>query len=172
MLADLETSGLTDTPEIFLPYLTGERTPHNDPLATGVFFGLNPSTDPRALALATLQGVAMGLADGLDVLEAAGTKLDAISVIGGGSRSPFWGRILASALGKTLVYRDGGDVGPSYGAARLARLCLGKDSIDDVCTAPPIRAVVEPDRAMTDLLAIKRERFQRLYQTLKPLFAA
>ena len=172
MLADLETSGLTDTPEIFLPYLTGERTPHNDPLATGVFFGLNPSTDPRALALATLQGVAMGLADGLDVLEAAGTKLDAISVIGGGSRSPFWGRILASALGKPLVYREGGDLGPSYGAARLARLCLGKDSIDDVCTAPPIRAVVEPDRAMTDLLAIKRERFQRLYQTLKPLFAA
>ena len=172
MLADVETSGLTDTPELFLPYLTGERTPHNDPLAAGVFFGLTPSTDPRALALATLQGVAMALADGLDVLQAAGTKLDSVSVIGGGSRSQFWGKVLASALGKPLVYRDGGEVGPSYGAARLARLCLGKDSIEDVCTAPPIRAVIEPDRAMTDLLAAKRVRFQRLYQTLKPLFAA
>ena len=172
MLADLEASGLTDTPELFLPYLTGERTPHNDPLAAGVFFGLTPSTDPRALALATLQGVAMALADGLDVLEDAGTRLESISVIGGGSRSGFWGRILASALGKRLVYRDGGDVGPSYGAARLARLCLGRDSIDEVCTAPPIRTVIEPDRAMADLLAIKRERFKRLYQTLKPLFAS
>ncbi len=114
----------------------------------------------------------MALADGLDVLEDAGTRLESISVIGGGSRSAFWGRIVASALGKRLVYRDGGEVGPSYGAARLARLCLGQDSIDEVCTAPPIRSVIEPDRAMADLLAIKRERFKRLYLTLKPLFAA
>lgn len=171
MLADLEASGLTDTPEIFLPYLTGERTPHNDPLAAGVFFGLTPSTDPRALALATLQGVAMALADGLDVLQEAGTQLDAISVIGGGARSAYWGQIIASALGKALVYRDGGDVGPSYGAARLARLSLGEDSVEAVCAAPPIHAVIEPDRAMADLLAAKRERFKRLYQTLKPLFA-
>ena len=171
MLADLQKSGATDTPELFLPYLTGERTPHNDPLAKGVFFGLTPSTDPRALALATLQGVAMALADGLDVLMEAGTRFDAISVIGGGSRSTYWGVILASALGKPLVYRDGGDVGPSYGAARLARLCIGDGNVDDVCTSPPIHAVIEPDRAMADLLAAKRMRFKRLYQTLKPLFA-
>ena len=172
MLADLEASGLLDTPELFLPYLTGERTPHNDPLATGVFFGLTPSTDARSLALATLQGVAMGLADGLDVLQDAGTALGEISVIGGGARSPYWGRILASALGKTLVYRGGADVGPSYGAARLARLCLGEDSVEEVCTAPPILAVVEPDPGLSGLLAAKRVRFKRLYQTLKPLFAA
>jgi xylulokinase len=171
MLADLERSGVDDTPELFLPYLTGERTPHNDPLAKGVFFGMTASTDRRALALATLQGVAMGLADGLDVLQEAGTHFDAISVIGGGSRSAYWGQILASALGKPLVYRDGGDVGPSYGAARLARLCLGGEAVEDVCTAPPIHAVIEPDRAMADLLAEKRLRFKRLYQTLKPLFA-
>ncbi|HEX4097654.1 MAG TPA: xylulokinase, partial [Caulobacteraceae bacterium] len=171
MLADLEASGLHDTPELFLPYLTGERTPHNDPRAAGVFFGLTPSTDARALALATLQGVAMGLADGLEVLQDAGTALDQISVIGGGSRSAYWGRILASALGKTLVYRDGGDVGPSYGAARLARLCLGEDSIEDVCTAPPISAIIEPDPTMTDRLAAKRTRFKALYKTLQPLFS-
>ncbi len=171
MLADLEQSGVTDTPELFLPYLTGERTPHNDPFATGVFFGMTPSTDARALALATLQGVAMGLADGLDALQAAGTHFDAISVIGGGSRSTFWGGIIASALGKPLVYRGGGDVGPSYGAARLARLCVEGGTIDEVCTAPPIHAVIEPDRGMADLLAAKRVRFKRLYQHLKPLFA-
>ncbi len=171
MLADLEASGLQDTPELFLPYLTGERTPHNDPLAKGVFFGMTPATDQRALALATFQGVAMALADGLDVLEQAGARLDAVSVIGGGSRSTFWGEILASALGKTLIYRDGGDVGPSHGAARLARLCIGDGTVDEVCTAPPVRAVIEPDPGMTGLLAAKRQRFKRLYQTLKPLFA-
>jgi xylulokinase len=171
MLADLEASGLQDTPELFLPYLTGERTPHNDPLATGVFFGLTPSTDARALALATLEGVAMGLADGLEVLEDAGAKIDFINVIGGGSRSAFWGGILASAIGKTLVYRDGGEAGPSYGAARLARLCLGEDRVEEVCTAPPVSAVIEPDPALSDRLAAKRVRFKRLYQTLQPLFA-
>jgi xylulokinase len=113
----------------------------------------------------------MALADGLDVLQEAGTQFDAISVIGGGSRSAYWGQILASALGKPLVYRDGGDVGPSYGAARLARLSLEEDSAQDVCASPPIHAVIEPDRAMSELLAAKRERFKRLYQTLKPLFA-
>ena len=172
MLTDLEASGLQDTAELFLPYLSGERTPHNDPRATGVFFGLTPSTDARALALATLQGVAMGLADGLDVLQDAGTVLDRINVIGGGSRSAYWGGILASALGKTLVYRDGGEVGPSYGAARLARLCLGEDSVEAVCTAPPIAAVIEPDPRLADLIAAKRVRFKRLYSTLQPLFAA
>jgi xylulokinase len=171
MLSELERSGITDTPELFLPYLTGERTPHNDPLAKGVFFGMTASTDRRALALATLQGVAMGLADGLDVLQEAGTHFDAVSVIGGGARSTYWGQILASALGKPLMYRDGGDVGPSYGAARLARLCLGGEAVEDVCTAPPIHAVIEPDHGMADLLAEKRQRFKRLYQTLKPLFA-
>lgn len=171
MLADLERSGLTDTPELFLPYLTGERTPHNDPAATGVFFGLTPSTDARALALATLQGVAMGLADGLDALVQAGARFEAVSVIGGGARSAYWGSLLASALNKPLIYRDGGDVGPSYGAARLARLCLDSESVEDVCSAPPIRAVIEPDRNMADLLAVKRERFKSLYQSLKPLFA-
>jgi len=171
MLADLETSGLEDTPELFLPYLTGERTPHNDPQATGVFFGMTPSTDARALALATLQGVAMGLADGLDVLQDAGTVLSEISVIGGGSRSAFWGRILASALDKTLVYRDGGDLGPSFGAARLARLCLGEGTVEEVCTAPPISGVIEPDPVLAELIATKRLRFKRLYQTLQPLFA-
>lgn len=170
MLQAIEASGKTDTSELFLPYLTGERTPHNDPYAKGVYFGLNPGTDPLALGLATLQGVALALADGLDVLSDAGTHFDSITVIGGGARSAFWGRTLASALGKPLIYREGADFGPSYGAARLARLSLGADTVAEVCTAPPIRHVIEPDRQLCDSLDAKRAPFQRLYQTLKPLF--
>jgi xylulokinase len=170
VLGALEASGRHDTPELFLPYLTGERTPHNDPHAKGVFFGLTASTDALALTLATLQGVALALADGMDVLSDAGTRFDAITVIGGGSRSSYWGRILASTLNKPLIYRSGADLGPSYGAARLARLSIGDGDIDSVCTAPPIIGVIEPDRALSDLMAAKRPAFQGLYQALKPLF--
>lgn len=170
MLARLEAAGKSDTPEIFLPYLTGERTPHNNPHAKGVFFGMTALTDPDALALSTLQGVAMALADGMDVLTQAGTHFDSITVIGGGARSAFWGNILASTLNKPLVYRDGGDLGPSYGAARLARLSLGESTIEEVCKAPSIIQVIEPDFALSEIMSAKRVQFKALYQSLRPLF--
>jgi xylulokinase len=77
--------------EFFLPYLTGERTPHNDPLAQGVFFGLTASTDRASLAQAVLEGVAFGLADGLLALKTTGCRIDTLTVIGGGARSTYWG---------------------------------------------------------------------------------
>jgi xylulokinase len=86
-------------PEIFLPYLSGERTPHNDPHASGVFFGLHADSDGPALVRAVLEGVALALADGLDALREAGTRIESTSVTGGGARSAYWGRILAAALG-------------------------------------------------------------------------
>jgi xylulokinase len=170
MLAGLERTGRLDASEIFLPYLSGERTPHNDPYAKGLFFGLSSTTGPDDLALATLQGVAMALADGLEVLVAAGSRFDSITVIGGGARSALWGRILAGALGKSLVYRQGADLGPSYGAARLARLALNEDTIAEVCVAPPITQVIEPETHLLDLIAAKRSRFKALYQAVRPLF--
>lgn len=106
--------------EIFLPYLSGERTPHNDTQVRGAMLGLNHDTDPARLALAVLEGVAFAMADGVEALRSAGTKVESLQVIGGGARSAYWGRILASALGTRLVYPDGGDVGPALGAARLA----------------------------------------------------
>ena len=170
LLAGLEKAGRIDTPEVFLPYLTGERTPHNDPYAKGVYFGLTANTDADSLAIATLQGVAMALADGMDVLTQAGTHFDSITVIGGGARSAFWGRTLAAALGKPLVYRDGADLGPSYGAARLARLALKEDTVEEVCKAPPIVHVIEPDQQLSDILSAKRGLFRSLYTSVRPLF--
>ena len=170
LLKSLEDAGRFDTPEIFLPYLTGERTPHNDPYAKGVYFGLTSTTDADSLAIATLQGVAMALADGMDVLTEAGTHFDSITVIGGGARSAFWGRTLAAALNKPLVYREGADFGPSYGAARLARLALNEDSIEDVCKAPPIVQVIEPDLHLSDVINTKRPVFKSLYKAVQPLF--
>lgn len=170
LFAMVEKRGTPAATEMFLPYLSGERTPHNDPNAKGVLVGLTHETDTAALGQAVLEGVAFAFRDGLDALLDSGATLDTITVIGGGARSAYWGKILASALGRQLVYRDGGEVGPAFGAARLARLGLGTDSIEDVCAAPHITAVIEPDERLADRFAARRPAFRHLYSTLKSSF--
>ncbi len=156
--------------EIFLPYLSGERTPHNDPNAQGVLFGLTQETTPAAVAQSVLEGVAFAFRDGMDALLASGAKIESISVIGGGARSPYWGKILSSVLHRPLTYRDSGAVGPAYGAARLARMGAENAGIEDVCTPPPILHVAEPDDRLTDLYSQKIDRYRALYRHLKDLF--
>lgn len=156
--------------EIFLPYLSGERTPHNDPNAQGVLFGLNHETDAAAMAQAVLEGVAFAFRDGMDALLATGAKIESIAVIGGGARSRYWGRILSSVLRRSLTYRDSGAVGPAFGAARLARMGAENSSIEDICTPPPILHVAEPDDRLADLYAGNIQRYRGLYQNLKDSF--
>jgi xylulokinase len=156
--------------EIFLPYLSGERTPHNDPNAKGVLFGLRHETDAAAIAQAVLEGVAFAFRDGMDALLATGAKIESIAVIGGGARSQYWGRVLSSVLRRPLTYRDSGTVGPAYGAARLARMGSEKASIEDVCTPPRILHVTEPDDRLADLYTHRLSRFRGLYRNLKDLF--
>ena len=170
LLGKVEARGRLDGPEIFLPYLSGERTPHNDPQARGVLFGLSHDTDASAIGQAVLEGVAYAFADGLDVLIEAGATIDKISVIGGGARSMWWGGVLAAALGRPLIYRDGSEVGPAYGAARLARLAKTGEAAEDVCRPPPVRVVIEPNQRDIDQLAPKRRLFSKLYQDLRARF--
>jgi xylulokinase len=157
---------------VMLPYLSGERTPHNDPSACGVFFGLDSTTTREDLGAAALEGVAFALADGLDALEACGRKVGALSVIGGGSRSRFWGRIIAAALDRTLVYHRGGETGPALGAARLARIATGGGSVEECCPPPAIADIIEPGESLRDALAPRRALFRRLYPALQESFAA
>jgi xylulokinase len=174
LVAQAEAQGLSRHSAIFLPYLTGERTPHNDPNARGVFFGLRPDTTPAELAGAVLEGVAFAFADGLDVLteksDRAVQPVDDISVTGGGARLPYWGRLIAAALRRPLTYRSGGEIGAALGAARLARLAAREGSEEEVCSAPPVERVVQPDTALSALLASRRRTFQRLYRDLKNTF--
>jgi xylulokinase len=156
--------------EMFLPYLSGERTPHNDPNAQGVLFGLTHETDAPAVAQAVLEGVAFAFRDGMDALLASGAPIESIAVIGGGARSAYWGKILSSALRRPLTYRDSGAVGPAYGAARLARMGAEKASIEEVCTPPAILHVAEPDDQLADLYSQKIRRFRSLYRNLKDSF--
>lgn len=162
--------GATVGTELFLPYLSGERTPHNDPHARGVLFGLTHDSDAARVGRAVLEGVAFAFRDGLDALAATGQRIGEIAVIGGGARSTYWGRVLASALERPLTYRDGGTVGAAYGAARLARLGRERLNVESACTPPPILQVVEPDAALVARYAERLPRFRALYTNLKDAF--
>ena len=155
---------------MFLPYLSGERTPHNNPNAKGVFFGLDHNTNAAELGRAVLEGIAYAFADGQQALLAAGTKIDQVSVIGGGARSALWGKILASALNTPLTYRKGAEVGPAFGAARLAKIGVTKLSASEVCHASEVDFVIEPDSIMQDYYKTQHKKYQQLYQSLKAHF--
>ena len=102
----------------------------------------------------------------------AGAPIGDVSVIGGGARSPLWGRILAAVLERPLVYRRGGEVGPAHGAARLARLAATGEDPDAVCVPRPVERVVEPEPALRDHYRAPLERFRALYGALREHFDA
>jgi len=170
MFAAIEARGAPASTEMFLPYLSGERTPHNDPNAKGVLFGLSHESDAATIGQSVLEGVAFALRDGMDALTNRGAYVDSITVIGGGAKSHYWGKTLASVLGRPLVYRDGGEVGPAYGAARLGQLAHTGAAIEEVCTAPAILHVEVPDHRLVDLYAERMPKFRSLYQNLKASF--
>jgi xylulokinase len=155
---------------LFLPYLAGERTPHNDPYARGVFFGLSPETRQTDLVQAVLEGVAFSFADAKECLRHAGTPLTHAGLIGGGSRSRFWARILANVLDVPLMRYEGSDKGPAFGATRLARLATTGAPPTELCTPPAILEAVEPDAALVELYAPRAKAFQSLYRSLKHEF--
>jgi len=173
LLAEAEQRGLRENGPLFLPYLTGERTPHNDAHARGSFTNLGPDTDRADLANATLEGVGLGLLDGLLAVESTGLTSDEITVIGGGSRSAYWTQMLADILGRRLVLRSGGEVGPALGAARLAHLAVDPHaSLEEVCPMPEVTAVREPDAARhAYFLQTRHPLFRRSYEQLKPLYS-
>lgn len=160
----------TPSSVLFLPYLSGERTPHNNPNAQGVFFGFDHNTGPAALGRAVLEGVAFAFADGQEALIAAGTQIDQVSVIGGGARSALWGKILASVLNRPLTYRKGAEIGPALGAARLAKIGVTKLAASDVCYASDVDFVIEPDKTMQDYYTTQHKKYQQLYLSLKDHF--
>ncbi|APZ43258.1 xylulokinase [Acidihalobacter ferrooxydans] len=154
----------------FLPYLSGERTPHNDPYAKGVFFGLTHRHGRPELARAVLEGVGFGLADGIAAVGSAGQNADRITLIGGGARSALWRQMLADISGRTLEYRSGSEIGPALGAARLAHLALEPDKNRmDLLPQLPLEEIHEPTRERHEIFARRRETFSELYRKLRSL---
>lgn len=156
----------------FLPYLSGERTPHNNPQAKGVFFGLTHQHGPAELARAVLEGVGYALADGMDVVHSCGVTPQSVTLIGGGARSPYWRQMLADISGQTLDYRTGGDVGPALGAARLAQIAMSPDKpLQALLPQLPLEQQHKPDMARHEQYQVRRKVFNQIYQQLLPLMS-
>jgi xylulokinase len=153
---------------LFLPYLSGERTPHNDAVTRGSFHELSHDTDAAALAYSVIEGVSFGLADGMRALKAAGSDVKQLSLVGGGARSALWAQQLATLLNINIVTHQESAAGGALGAARLAWLATGA-SIADVCQAPLISKTYQPDGQERQILAPRYERFRSIYPALKSI---
>ncbi|CNL83413.1 D-arabinitol dehydrogenase [Yersinia intermedia] len=129
---------------------------------------IHEATDRAALAYAVLEGVTFGIADGLAVLEQAGTQLTQASLIGGGARSAWWGQLMADTLNLPIVTHSGGEAGGALGAARLGWLATGGDE-QRVCAKPQIDQRFIPDINRQDTLFTRLERYRLLYQQQRQL---
>jgi xylulokinase len=151
---------------LFLPYLSGERTPHNDGAIRGAFAGLSHATDRASLTQAVLEGVAFSFRDCLDALAASGTHLSEADVIGGGSRARSWVVVIAAVLGIPLHRLADGEHGGAFGAARLARLALTGEDPGSVCAPPQRLETIEVDPALADAYAEYLAGYRALYPAL------
>ncbi|MEH8796085.1 FGGY-family carbohydrate kinase, partial [Klebsiella quasipneumoniae subsp. similipneumoniae] len=140
----------------------GERTPHNDPDARGIFWGMTHSSLRAQLGYAVLEGVSFGINDGLQALKESGTPIAQCSLVGGGARSPFWAQLLADILAMPVVTHKGGETGGALGAARLACLATGKP-IDAVCEKPEVWQTWRADPVRHHTLMQRYAQFKALY---------
>lgn len=156
---------------LFLPYLSGERTPHDDADAQGVLFGLTHDHDAAAIGYAVIEGVSFGLLDGWRSLSAEGSPVRSLSLVGGGARSDLWAQLLASLLGVTMRVPAHGTAGGAVGAARLAWLADGGDEAE-VCREGDVAHEFQPVDAEARHLLPRYERFRALYPALRNEFRA
>jgi xylulokinase len=156
---------------LFLPYLTGERTPHPDPLARGAFVGLTVRHTQAHLTRAVLEGVAFGLQDSFELIKTAGQiSVQQVRVSGGGARSPLWRQILADLLGAELVTVNTTE-GAAYGAALLAGVGAGAwADVPSACQSViRLTGITRPQEGVYETYYAN---YQRLYPALKDLFPA
>ena len=135
-----------------------------------MFFGLTHEHGAAELGYAVLEGVGFGLLDGWQALRDGGGTAEQLWLVGGGARSDWWAKLLASLLNVRLVTGVGAEAGGALGAARLAWLAVG-GTADEVCRTPEVARVAEPDPALAAALQPRHARFQRLYAALRHEFA-
>lgn len=170
LIRETEQSSKEQYTPIFLPYLSGERTPHNNPFAQGIFWGLTHNTGRAELTRSILEGVAFAMADCQQALSKTASDVKQISVIGGGARSPYWGQMLATILNKPLVYHDESVLGPAFGAARLAMIGRQKIAVEQVAQCPRIISTITPQPNQQDYYLKRLEIYRKIYQQNQSLF--
>ncbi|OWU80696.1 xylulokinase [Phaeobacter sp. 22II1-1F12B] len=153
----------------FLPYLSGERTPHNDSAVRGSFINLSIGTKRSDLARAVLEGVSFALRDNLEALKSTGARLDRVLAIGGGAQSRYWIELLATVLNMPVDLPERGEFGAALGAARLAICGITGAAPETVMTKPPVSQTIEPRADLQGAYEAAYQAFAQSYPTLKAM---
>lgn len=155
----------------YLPYLMGERSPHNNPDARAMFVGMSMDTTREDMTLAVLEGVAFGLRDSLEVARSLGIRIDSSRICGGGAKGPLWRQIIAAVMNVKLEIIES-EEGPGYGAAILAAVGCGTfESVESACEKlVKVIDTVEPDPVLVQKYEEKYQKFKQLYPIMKGWF--
>ena len=156
----------------FLPYLMGERSPHNDPNARGTFIGMTMDTTRADMTQAVLEGVAFAIRDSFEIAKSLGVHIERTKICGGGAKSPLWKKIIANVLNVEVEVIET-EEGPSYGGALLAAVACGEfKSIEEaVSTVVKVKETIKPDAELVSKYEDRYEKFRKIYPTVKELFS-
>lgn len=167
-----DITGLGENHVFFLPYLMGERSPHNDPNARGTFIGLTMDTTRADMTQAVLEGVAFALRDSFEVAKSLGIPIERTKICGGGAKSPLWKKIVANILNVKVDILEN-EEGPSMGGAMLAAVACGEyENVEEAAKAI-VRVVdtIEPDPALAAKYEERYQKFKEIYPRCKDIFA-
>ena len=155
----------------FLPYLMGERSPHNNPNARGTFIGMTMDTTRADMYQAVLEGVGFALRDSFEVAKSLGIKIERTKICGGGAKSPLWKKIIANILGIKVDIIES-EEGPGYGGAMLAAVGCGEFASVEEAADKLVKVIdtVEPDAELTAKYDVRYNQFKQIYPTVKPVF--
>jgi xylulokinase len=170
LLAEAEEAAIEDS-VFYLPYLMGERTPHNDPFCRGVFIGMNMTHQRKHLTRAVLEGVAFSLRDTFEIMKAMGIRAPIVRINGGGAKSKLWCKIISDVL-NVKVEKLNTDEGPAYGAAILAAVGSGRfATVESACASfLKVTESIDPDETNVGLYNQKYKKFREIYPATKELF--
>ena len=174
MLSAAEQAGITKLGEnhvFYLPYLMGERSPHNDPSARAAFIGMSMDSTREDMTQAVLEGVAFGLRDSLEVARSIGVNPERTKICGGGAKSPLWRKIIANVMNMKVDLIES-EEGPGYGAAILAAVGCGVfDSVEEAAKKlVKVTGTEEPDPKLVQKYEERYQEFKELYPALKGFF--
>ena len=163
---------LGENPVFYLPYLMGERSPHNDPRARATFTGMTMDTTREDMTQAVLEGVAFGLRDSLEVARSLGIRIDRTKICGGGAKSPLWKTIIANVMNLKVDVIES-EEGPGYGGAILAAVGCGEYESVEAAAEKLVKVIdtVEPDPELAAKYEKQYQKFRKIYPALKDVFA-
>ena len=155
----------------FLPYLMGERSPHNNPNARATFIGMTMDTTRADMTQAVLEGVAFALRDSLEVAKSLGIQIERTKICGGGAKSPLWKKIIANVLNLKVDVIES-EEGPGYGGAMLAAVAYGEYASVEEIAAKLVKVVdtIEPDACLAAKYEERYQQFKQIYPACKPIY--